>query len=728
MRGPRTLARGLIRWVLRRLYGKNPMEEIREHVRYLGRRLDAAQGQQHRGEQALEQLAAEVASAIANLDELSRTAPHRRDVRAVQDHIEQLLRETGEGFAARDEAHKVVLLGLANSTEAAKSQQHRAQQVLDDRIEQLTHEIHKGLAARDSAHDAVLVRLVDFTDALGHIQDTLAGIDPADEPLAAQMEHLREEVDLVLSALQSDKLAQERLKGAFDALGTSTTKQAAEMNADLLKLQKTQEKAAANSRSLFQETQAHDEQVDATLAELRKGIDNAASKAHLDTVLEQQHRLQSLLVGLQELSATTGETALHQLGGLDLRTDKIHKTLAQLEAWAAGIDELDLKNRIARGERTQAALEGLEAKLESLADGIETARIDTPEFTDQLQRVRARLEHLEHIAQDVATNDAVQKLSAAVEQLDTNHAAATQEVKSNAGLHRSTRDLVRRHLENHHVAGFMPDAWLDAAKDRHLGQRCFLLGSGPSLRDLDVRRLEGQTVMAVNGAAMLEELQPDYFMTVAHVWWNQHIAWLNSQQVGIRRFLPPYVPCSDDNTPTSRLRVSSADEATVCGTQAPIGFSRQAPSLVYLGGTVLFPALQVLHHLGFEEVILLGVDHSYDGLETQKGRMLVDVRKIDHFKDDYYTKSTRVHCDIQAMERGYALAKEAFEADGRRIVNATPGTRLRTFDATDLDDLIGPRKAGTTKRGRAKATRKRTTSKRKSPRTRSGTQRGTKSK
>jgi hypothetical protein len=43
---------------------------------------------------------------------------------------------------------------------------------------------------------------------------------------------------------------------------------------------------------------------------------------------------------------------------------------------------------------------------------------------------------------------------------------------------------------------------------------------------------------------------------------------------------------------------------------------------------------------------------------------------------------------MRAAERAYELAHEAYLADGRRILNASPGTKLATFPVVEFDALF----------------------------------------
>jgi hypothetical protein len=123
----------------------------------------------------------------------------------------------------------------------------------------------------------------------------------------------------------------------------------------------------------------------------------------------------------------------------------------------------------------------------------------------------------------------------------------------------------------------------------------------------------------------------------------------------------------------------------------PQAFCSDAARLVYLGGTVVFPALQVLFYLGFAEVVLLGIDHSYAHADEEAVQNSVPSSSLEHFKPDYYTDPLRIHCDIPAMERAYRMALGAWEVDGRRLLNATPNTRLDIIPRADLATVLGQR-------------------------------------
>ncbi|MGA9192304.1 MAG: hypothetical protein WBZ24_11265, partial [Anaerolineales bacterium] len=104
---------------------------------------------------------------------------------------------------------------------------------------------------------------------------------------------------------------------------------------------------------------------------------------------------------------------------------------------------------------------------------------------------------------------------------------------------------------------------------------------------------------------------------------------------------------------------------------------------------VTFVAMQQAYYMGFEDVILIGVDNNF----TTQGQPNETVESQgddpNHFSPDYFGKGFRWQLpDLEASERAYRLAKNAFEADGRRVRDATLGGKLQVFPKVDYDDLF----------------------------------------
>jgi hypothetical protein len=99
--------------------------------------------------------------------------------------------------------------------------------------------------------------------------------------------------------------------------------------------------------------------------------------------------------------------------------------------------------------------------------------------------------------------------------------------------------------------------------------------------------------------------------------------------------------------------------------------------------------MQLAFHMGFEEVILVGVDHSFTTKGDPNVTIVSNGEDPDHFSAEYFGKGFRWQLpDLEASERAYRMAREAFEASNRRILDATIGGKLDVFSKVNYMDLF----------------------------------------
>lgn len=120
-------------------------------------------------------------------------------------------------------------------------------------------------------------------------------------------------------------------------------------------------------------------------------------------------------------------------------------------------------------------------------------------------------------------------------------------------------------------------------------------------------------------------------------------------------------------------------------------FSADITEGVGVAGTVTYTALQFAYFMGADPVIIVGVDHNFSG--SQDGRENVIERRTgvdqDHFDPNYFAHGQMWGVpNLPLSERGYASARDAFAADGRRVVDATVGGKLTVFEKVSIDEAI----------------------------------------
>jgi len=241
----------------------------------------------------------------------------------------------------------------------------------------------------------------------------------------------------------------------------------------------------------------------------------------------------------------------------------------------------------------------------------------------------------------------------------------------------------------HQVAGlFDPrlrrsSARLASLRDRHHGQRCFILGNGPSLRKTDLHRLRGEVTFGMN------RIYPHFpemgFATTYYVAVNTLV--IEQCAEDIRQLkMPRFVAWR------ARRWLSAEPEVIFVDTDytAPEVFATDVCGRVFEGSTVTFVALELAYHMGFQQVILLGVDHSFSTQGPPNVTVVSQGDDRDHFSPWYFGKGFRWQLpDLEGSERAYRLAREAFEKDGRQVLDATVGGKLQVFPKIDYETLFG---------------------------------------
>jgi len=229
--------------------------------------------------------------------------------------------------------------------------------------------------------------------------------------------------------------------------------------------------------------------------------------------------------------------------------------------------------------------------------------------------------------------------------------------------------------------GRMSARTLSSLKDQHRGRRCFILGNGPSLKKTDLSKLRGEYTFGLNRIYLLFPevgFSTTYLVTINQLVIDQCAAELAA--VSAQKFFPW----------TTRHNFSSTQDVVYLRTYcAKPHFSTAADRPMWPGTTVTFVAMQLAYHIGFEEVILVGVDHSFATQGKPHAAVVSEGDDPNHFAPNYFGKGFKWQLpDLEASEIAYQMARQAFETDGRKIVDATIGGKLTIFSKVDYDSLF----------------------------------------
>ncbi|MDH5506477.1 MAG: hypothetical protein OEZ02_04590 [Anaerolineae bacterium] len=222
---------------------------------------------------------------------------------------------------------------------------------------------------------------------------------------------------------------------------------------------------------------------------------------------------------------------------------------------------------------------------------------------------------------------------------------------------------------------------LAALKDIHRGQRCFIIGNGPSLKVTDTYRLRDEFTFGLNRIYLAFPnwgFHTSYFVSVNSLVIEQCAE--DIRALPMPKFL---------SWRSRRWIAPTPDLAFLHTTYTGPKFSTDVRGRVWEGATVTYVAMQLAFHMGFDEVILIGVDHSFVSQGAPNTTIVSQGDDRDHFNTAYFGKGFRWQLpDLDVSEQAYHLAHQTYMRAGRRIIDATIDGQLTIFPKVDYDTLF----------------------------------------
>jgi len=223
---------------------------------------------------------------------------------------------------------------------------------------------------------------------------------------------------------------------------------------------------------------------------------------------------------------------------------------------------------------------------------------------------------------------------------------------------------------------------LNQFENAHANQRCFIIGNGPSLRQTDMTKLRGEYTFGVNRIYLLF---PELGFTTTYLVAVNDLVLEQCAQEMQNLSLPRFF------TWRSRGWFKNAINLTYLDTDftGQEDFSASLTGRIFEGFTVTYVALQLAYHMGFNEVILIGVDHNFVTQGPANQAIVSEGDDPNHFTSNYFGKGFKWQLpDLAGSERAYKLAGEAYNKTGRKVLDATIGGKLTVFPKVDYLSLF----------------------------------------
>ena len=221
---------------------------------------------------------------------------------------------------------------------------------------------------------------------------------------------------------------------------------------------------------------------------------------------------------------------------------------------------------------------------------------------------------------------------------------------------------------------------LHSFKNKHLGERCFIIGNGPSLNHTDLSRLRNEYTFGLNRIYLLFPklgFTTSYYVSVNHLVLTQFVEEI-AEQIPVAKFTSweNFIITKDIPDTFYFYRHNSA------------GFHKDITKGLWGGATVTYVTMQIAYYMGFKKVILIGVDHSFATQGKAHAKVTTQDSDPNHFDPSYFGKGITWQLpDLRTSELAYQLARNSYEEAGREIVDATIGGKLQVFKKINYDDL-----------------------------------------
>ena len=216
----------------------------------------------------------------------------------------------------------------------------------------------------------------------------------------------------------------------------------------------------------------------------------------------------------------------------------------------------------------------------------------------------------------------------------------------------------------------------------HQGERCFIIGNGPSLKDTNLTRLKDEFTFGLNRIYLLfPELgfNTTYFVSINDLVIEQCVQEI--AELPIPRFIAWHSNRHFQRFPEDLVFLYT----TYTGAQFAYDMTRR----VWEGATVTNVALQLAFYMGFQKVILVGVDHNFTNKGKANQTVVSEGDDPNHFSPAYFGKGFRWQLpDLDTSEIGYQLARAAYHRAGREVLDATVNGKLMVFPKVDYNTLF----------------------------------------
>lgn len=202
-----------------------------------------------------------------------------------------------------------------------------------------------------------------------------------------------------------------------------------------------------------------------------------------------------------------------------------------------------------------------------------------------------------------------------------------------------------------------------------------IMGNGPSLSTVPRALLDKYLTFGSNGIFLMSSepdkapdnlagFIPDYYCAT-----NPLVVEQNLEEIKALKSLAKFI----------REDTAQAQGFTPFKVLGYPGFYVNPEHGLFEGFTVTYVMLQLAYFMGIKRVLLVGVDHYYKYTGGPNEENTSVNPEANHAHPSYFVGQRWNNPDLGRSAKYYGLAKRAYEADGREVINLTPDSKLDVF-------------------------------------------------
>lgn len=233
-------------------------------------------------------------------------------------------------------------------------------------------------------------------------------------------------------------------------------------------------------------------------------------------------------------------------------------------------------------------------------------------------------------------------------------------------------------------------------KNTHVGEACFVIGNGPSLRAEDLSKLKENNIFCfaskrINLIFDKTDWRPD-------IWGVSDLDYIQLYKDEISELKGfPKLVCAQSIIKHDIIIEDAIYYPFIQMERQPPWFNEDIMRGVHFWGTITCKLINFAVYMGFKKIYLLGVDNTFPINKDENGNYICDPSQSKHFSEDYHSRDEAKEVlknidDIlksqEYVNKSYNSIKWHCEQLGVEVINATRRGELEIFTRKHFEEIL----------------------------------------